>query len=391
MPEYNIAYYVNDNIQHFPPVLRLQEKLPGLILVRGEKILEHIRSRYPEFLNRTFLVKNNHQSRKLLWEHRIRLIIYPAFRNLNRVLAVEIFHGGVSDKRYLESIRITRYDLILFTGKLSCDKVKNANLLDKIISWEVVGYPKFDPFCDETLEYSPVFDNKNRTVLYAPTWISITKPGAKKHRFSQYGESSLPLWGLDILKNIPDDTNLIVKFHSLIHKGGTSIHEEMERYVSDNNLGHRIKLIYDDNIVPYMAQAGIMISDISAVCYEWFHFDRPIIFANPAPEHYQATDDISSNTYAWQTGDIINDSSDISRLIESNFTEDRHQKKRNEIFHYSLYRPDGKAADRQAESIKKLYDNYRHIPYTWFYFSMLCRHIGRWFYMNAVVRLVIKK
>ena len=67
----------------------------------------------------------------------------------------------------------------------------------------------------------------------------------------------------------------------------------------------------EDNILPFMAQADLMISDISTACYEWFHFDKPIVYANPAPGKYQPSDDIGSNTYAWQAGDVINQAEDI--------------------------------------------------------------------------------
>ena len=80
-------------------------------------------------------------------------------------------------------------------------------------------------------------------MLYAPTWISSTKPGATKHRHSQHGESSLPLWGMNILKHVPENINLIVKFHCLVHEGGDTVHRQMEQYVKDNDLEHRIKFL----------------------------------------------------------------------------------------------------------------------------------------------------
>ena len=107
--------------------------------------MNFIHTRYPEFSDRTYLVKYAFQGQRLLRKYRVRLVVYPAFRVLNRGLAVEIFHGGLSDKRYLENSTIARYDLVLFPGEKSRDKVENANLLDKIIKWEIIGYPKFDP------------------------------------------------------------------------------------------------------------------------------------------------------------------------------------------------------------------------------------------------------
>jgi len=317
--------------------------------------------------------------------------MYPAFQNLNRGLAVIVFHVGLSDKRYLENARISRYDLVLFPGDKSRDKVNNANLLDKIIKWKVIGYPKFDPLCNNTLDYTPVFDNGNPTILYAPTWISITKPGATGHRHTEHGESSLPLWGLSILENMPVDKNLIVKFHCLIHEGGDTIHNQMEKYVKDNNLEHRIKILYDANILPFMAESSIMISDISTACYEWFHFNRPILYANPAPDHYRVTDNISESTYAWQAGDVINKASDIGLLINENLVEDKYQEKRNALFHYSVFKPDGHATERQVDAIKVLYDKHRATPYWWFSIKMMLKHFSRIIYVKLIVRRAIKK
>lgn len=170
-----VAYYVNNNIQHFPPVYRLQTRLPGPIIVRGQKILDYIKETYPEISNRTFLIRNRSKARTFLKKHQIRVVVYPAFQTLNFGLSVEIFHGGLSDKRYLENAFISLYDLVLFPGEKSRDKVAKAELLDDVVNYEVIGYPKFDPLISDTLDYKPLFDNGKKTVLYAPTWISMLK------------------------------------------------------------------------------------------------------------------------------------------------------------------------------------------------------------------------
>jgi hypothetical protein len=391
MSDCKIAYYINNNIQHFPPVHRLQSKFPGLIIVRGEDVLQNIQKNYPELAERTYFIKSRSKVKSLLRKHKVRMVIYPAFKTLNFGLSVEVFHGGLSDKRYLENAFISMYDLVLFPGQKSVDKVEKAGLLEHINKYKVIGYPKFDPLINQTLAFEPVFNNGKPTVLYAPTWISNQRPGRSKHKFSLHGESSLPLWGVELLKQMPESANLIVKFHCLVHEDGNSVNKQMEQYVKDNQLEHRIKILYQDNILPFMAQSQVMISDISSACYEWFHFDRPIIFANPSPEHYKKSDDITSNTYAWQSGDVINHRDDIRVFIDKNLANDQYQNKRNELFNYSIFQPDGYAIDRQSEAIEKLYNQHKHRPYTWFLFIAHIKHLWRALKMNLHIKGKVDK
>lgn len=382
-----VAYYVNNNIQHFPPVYRLQTLLPGPVIVRGKEILAYIKEKYPEIGERTFYIPSRSKAKKFLTEHQMRVVVYPAFKTLNFGLSVEIFHGGLSDKRYLENAFISMYDLVLFPGDKSRDKVAKAGLLNDVINYEVVGYPKFDPLMNDALQYQPLFDNDKPTVLYAPTWISMSKDGATSHKFSKYGESSLPLWGINLLKNMPESVNFIVKFHALVHEDGKSVNKQMEEYVIEHGLEHRIKILYADNILQYMDQAQVMISDISSACYEWFHFNRPIIYANPDPRHYRASDDISSNTFAWQAGDVINEEQDIGHLILENLDNDRHKEMRNKIFHYSIFQPDGQATARQAEAITSLMAKHQEVPYRTFLKRCNLKHLWR----NLKLQLFLKR
>ncbi|NMP15142.1 CDP-glycerol glycerophosphotransferase family protein [Thalassotalea sp. Y01] len=386
-----VAYYVNNNIQHFPPVYRLQQRLPGPVIVRGKDILKYIKEKYPEIGERTYYIRNRNKARAFLKKHKMRAVVYPMFKTLNFGLSVEIFHGGLSDKRYLENAYISMYDLVLFPGQKSVDKVAKVDLVEHIKRYEVIGYPKFDPLIDASLDYTPLFDNGKPTVLYAPTWVSEAKEGAKGHRFSLHGESSLPLWGLDLVKHMPEDINLIVKFHALVQGGADSVNQQMEDYVKQHNLEHRIKILYADNILQYMDQSDVMISDISSACYEWFHFDRPIVYANPAPEHYKPSDDISSNTFAWQAGDVLYSAADIEPILRQNLAADIHQQKRNEIFHYSIFQPDGQATDRQAEAIEDLLQEYQDVPYKTFIRDSAWRHFRRNMYLQLVLKRKIDK
>ena len=225
----NLRYVIRGNIQHLPPVLRLQTQIPAPIIVLKQNVYEHIQKKYPEYADRTKLILTDKEIQQYLDAHKIRVVVFPAFSTMRRCKEVQIFHGGLSDKTHLETPRLSLYDLILFPGQKSVDKVKKANLLDKIIEWDIIGYPKFDPMLTNQLTYEKCFNNDKPTILYAPTWISATRPkaGDVAHRFSPHGESSLPLWGLEIVKEVSKKYNLIVKFHSKIYESEENIHKKM--------------------------------------------------------------------------------------------------------------------------------------------------------------------
>jgi len=303
------------------------------------------------------LIKKSAEARKIARRENIGIFVYTGFQILHWGYSVQIFHG-VSDKNYVESREILKYDLLMVPGQKHIDKFKKAGLLKYPQRFKVVGYPKFDDIINDKKKVIPLFDNGKPT---APTWIS--QNSGIKMKFSPYGESSLPVWGKKIIDAFnKTDWNLIIKYHLRINKNYTEIYDEIENHIKKLNLTNRIKTVWDSDITTYMKQADIMISDISAVCYEWFHFDKPIIFANPAPEHYRPSDDIFSNTYAWNAGDVIYKEEDIIPLIEKNLKSDDYKEIRDKLLNYAFYKPDGKALERQVHEINKLVEKVSKYP-----------------------------
>lgn len=364
MKEYKIGYYLVTDIQHIPPVIRLYPHLGGVVFTKNQKIYEQINTKYKDQNIKVLLCKSRKEINKLIREYKIRVMIYPSYHVLYGGKAIEIFHGGLSDKNYVESVKVLVYDYVLFPGEKTKDKVKRSGYLKHVPEWKIVGYPKFDPLIGKTLKYDKLFNNDKKTVLYAPTWISQNVK-FKMIKFSPHGESSLEVWAKEIVKALHNDYNLIIKYHSRIYKKAGGIYDQINKLVAELGAEDRVKIRLDDNILQYMDEADLMISDISTACYEWFHFDRPIVFANPAPDHYKISDDIGSNTYAWQAGDVINKQEDILAHVKRNLVEDIHRKKRNEIFNYTVFQPDGHASERQAEAIIEFYKRYEKLPYWW--------------------------
>lgn len=351
--KYKIAYYLRTDIQHIPPILPLYRALGGIIITKSPKIHDYMLEKYPQFKANLFLVRHSRNARKLLRKFDIKVVVYTGFQNLNWGYSVQVFHG-VSDKTYIENKRILSYDRLFLPGQKHYDKIKNAGYLRHPDRFQILGYPKFDGLVNRALDIIPLFDNGRKTILYAPTWIS--EDSGANVDFSPHGESSLPLWGIKLVKAIAPHWNLIIKYHSRLNKKASTIYDEIEETIQKQKATNSVRTVWDADIAPYMLQSDLMISDISAVCYEWFHLNRPIVFANPAPEHYRPSDDPYSNTYAWRAGDVLYNESDIVPVLQQNLKEDRFQDIRNELLNYSFFKPDGKAGERQVQAMKSFYD-----------------------------------
>lgn len=361
-----IGYFINSNIQHLPPIIQLYPLLGGVLITTNGKVRDLVEKKYTSLGIPIHYCKNVSEARKVARKLRLRMVIYTSFHLLYCGRAVQIFHGGLSDKRYIESARLICYDLVLFPGQKSVDKVKLATTLPWIREWHLAGYPKFDPYINESLPAAKMFDNHRKTILYAPTWASQTtkmKPGQR----SKFGESSLLTWCLAIIENLANDYNIIIKFHSNLNAKKIDIYEQVQELITDKGWMDNVRTVVDDNILPYMQAADLMISDISSVCYEWLHFDRPILFANPAPGKYQPGKLITDNTFAWQCGEVINSREDIKRLVDQEINEDHKSAIRNEIFQYAIYKPDGQATRRQADLILSQYNRIKERNWWWLY------------------------
>lgn len=374
---YAIGYFICSNIQHLPPVIQLYPRLGGELITTKKEVSDLVKGKYSEMGIPVHLCKNIQQARKKARKLKLRMVIHTSFHLLYCGKAVQIFHGGLSDKRYLESARLISYDLVLFPGQKSVDKVKLATTLSWLKEWYVVGYPKFDPYLNGQLSPLRLFSNNRKTILYAPTWVSQVTSMQIGQR-SRFGESSLQIWSLAILQQLSGKYNLILKFHSNMNESKLDIYQQIQETIEQHDLSGVVKTVIDDNILPYMHTADLMISDISSVCYEWLHFDRPILFANPAPGKYTVGDKITDNTFVWQCGEVINQPDDILRLVDQEIANDHKAEIRNRIFRYAVFQPDGQAGERQAEHIINLYKRIKS-EYWW------------WLYLKSAVVLRLKR
>ena len=72
-----IAYYVQTDIQHVPPVMCLYPYFGGTIYTKREHIYDFIKKKYPQVSVKYFPTRL--QIRKELLKQKIRLMIYPSY------------------------------------------------------------------------------------------------------------------------------------------------------------------------------------------------------------------------------------------------------------------------------------------------------------------------
>jgi len=369
----NIGYFIYSNIQHLPPVIQLYPVLKGVLITIRPSVAELVKTKYKDLNIDLILCKNINEARLVARQLKLRVVIYTSFHQLYCGKSVQIFHGGLSDKRYLESARLIGYDLVLFPGQKSVDKVALAGTLPWIKEWHLTGYPKFDNYLNGKLKPILEFNNTRKTILYAPTWVSEATTMRIGER-SKYGESSLLKWSLEIIRQLSNDYNIILKFHSNSLADKLDIYQKIEKLIEELECRETVRGVFDDNIVPYMLVADLMISDISSVCYEWLHFNKPIVFANPAPGKYQVGNKITDNTYVWQAGSVINDAKEISAIVASELLTDSKSVIRKQLFEYSIFQADGKATERQSEYISEFLEKQMHKPWLVVYWGNWLRH-----------------
>jgi CDP-Glycerol:Poly(glycerophosphate) glycerophosphotransferase len=367
--KYKIGYYTSDNIQHLTPLLLLYSYLGGVFYIyKNQSTYNYLREKYRHLNINIYFSNSKKDIKKVIRENRIRLMIYSDYSELNLVKSVQVFHN-CGDKNHMEHPQIVKYDLLFFSGDKIKDKLEQLGILKKLRNWKMTGYPKLDPVMSNKLVgvRKKVFDNGRKTILYAPT--------ALREREDEREQSSLPLWGKNIITELHGQYNVIIKYHGIVKRKSHNIYEQIDSLILELDAEENVRLIIDDNIVEYMVQSDLVITDLSSVAYEWFHFDKPILYVNPEPGFFIKSDDVFSNSFSWQAGDVIGNASELFACVERNLNNDEFSDARKQLLNYTVYKPDGKALDRQIQQVLKLYKKYEKKSYFWFF--MVCSFLKK--------------
>ncbi len=242
-----------------------------------------------------------------------------------RGLKVQIFHGLAGEKKGHFRIR-NYFDLYLTQGPYFTRRFNE--LKDEYRNFDVIetGWPKLDVYAKKQsayeIEKEQVLKNfqTDKLVLYAPTFSpSLT---------------SAP-YLLDEVRKLALETGFVVyiKFHDLMDKQWVKAYEELE-----NNIPN-IFVKKEKNIIKFLLQADILISDTSSVIYEFLLLDKPVISYKSIAENIE-----------W---DNVTTYSNLTEKVIENLNHDFHRAERvlvNQEYH--PYR-DGKSAQRMLTAAEK--------------------------------------
>ncbi|QGN32938.1 CDP-glycerol glycerophosphotransferase family protein [Microlunatus sp. Gsoil 973] len=243
-------------------IIRQETSLPVLLIRGGQPDFERIRD-----------------------VHRPKVILYPnqnytnfTILGLNSCQHAFICHGE-SDKIYMASnwMKVFNYDLV--AGPAAKERLRR-----RLFGYDVeartieIGRPQID--VDHHAPFA--FDDSRTTVLYAPTW----EGGRTSMRYG-----SVVSHGLEMVRAILADpsyrliyrphprTGIMLPEHGLADQ---EIRTEIaDAIAGDPAAGHLV----DDSAFGWQLDvADVMITDISAVAYDWLTTAKPLLITRPAEE-----------------------------------------------------------------------------------------------------------
>lgn len=334
------VYYVNNSIHQIPSFIYIARVLGGIVLTNGRDSIKVLQQEYSDITAEYH--PNRAALQRRLSELRPEAIIQPdytkEFLNVDFDTAhIQVFHG-TSDKTYNYSSQVRKYDFLLLPGVRTYKTMLAAGLLTEG-KYAIVGYPKADrvfkgEFNRDLAVKSLGLDPAWPTVLYAPTWQDA--------KFN----TSLPRYGREVLSQVPEEYNLIVKLHPNTKRYDLKNYRMVKR-ISENN--PQIKLLdFHHDVMPIMAASDLLITDISTVSHEFLCFDRPLVFLDPRLLSIR-----KDKVWVWRCGSVVKRKGEVwptvkRALAAPEVYAEKRKAMREEIF----YKPDGHAAERAAEAIR---------------------------------------
>jgi hypothetical protein len=235
--------------------------------------------------------------------------------------AVHVFVShGESDKAYMSQNTIKRYDLYFAAGEAAADrissKVKYYDSAKRIIQ---IGRPQsLDIY---SLPEDFVQSGKKK-VLYAPTWEGVTKA-------TRY--TSIISHGAKLVQALVDSSEYQVTYRPHPLSGSRdaevkSANEAIKKIISQAVKSDSSSAHYIDES-PFGWHLGyhyLMISDISAIAYDWLSTGNPILLTKPVEKKAVVEDfPLVDKLYSITTEDLVG----IEKLIAEQFNESSEHKK----------------------------------------------------------------
>jgi hypothetical protein len=260
--------------------------------------------------------------------------------------AVHVFVShGESDKAYMSQNTIKRYDLYFAAGQAAIDrissKVTHYDTSKRIIE---IGRPQS---LDEYELPNDFIESPKKKVLYAPTWEGVTKA-------TRY--TSIVSHGQSLVQALVDSGSYQITYRPHPLSGSRdsevkSANEAIKKVIRQANKSDPASNHYIDES-PFGWHLGyhdLMISDISAIAYDWLSTGNPILLTKPVEkkaivEEFPLVDKLYSIT----TSDL----GSIETLIADQFNENSdHKKISAELNAYYFKQPTNQSDEHLANAV----------------------------------------
>ena len=344
------AFFIDISIHQIGYISGLIERLKGTLYTDSKVSLNIIQEDYPSIRVKYF--PTIREILKSMLIDGIKVLIlqdfhFKKFSSLKEhsIKFVQVFHG-TSDKTYNVNREIIHYDLVCLSGSKMLKDTERRGLNKRkncIITGNLKADMIFNKRYDRDLEIKKLgFDPKKKNILYAPTWID------------GMGNSSFKKFGLNLPEYFPEEYQLTIKLHPNIYHYNTDLVRHLRNKVKERGHIHLLeekRKIYD--IVPVMAAADALMTDVSGVSHEYIAFLRPMIFLD--------NQNILRFFYGkerkriWATGDKVKRIKELPKIVRQNIENPLRYREIQERFLKEIYDfTDGKTIERITEAVKAL-------------------------------------
>ena len=357
----NIYYYAN-NIYQFSYAIPIYDKIGGTFLVRNRKCLAQFklflrglnRSGEKTFLNSPKVKLISKQERQELEGVLIFCSNSISLKPYKKATTIFLEHG-TGDKKYggaklgkrdpfqYAADKLMHYDYIFTSGKKNLERIKNMGIEIPERKLIKIGGTRFDEFLlgkynrEQELDRLKIKDRSRKNVLYAPTW--------------KFGNGTLSKYIHTFIKEITQDYNLIVRTHYHDYKeiAKLKVWAKMKGY-KHVYFSNPLDQIRNNSFHDFVA-SDLMISDISAVIYEYIIMDKPMILIQ---HKFEDSHDMPDELNAMKYASLYQEDQSIVEVIKESFNNTKRTAGFKELMNNCFYFNDGKSADRAVEFIKEL-------------------------------------
>jgi hypothetical protein len=335
--------------QWMQPLTRLQSKFSVRVFYTSPDVAKELEG---SALEGVYFEGQDELTAKL-YELYPKVLLYPNqnvrnFYALRYSEAVHVFVShGESDKAYMSQNTIKRYDLYFAAGHAAIDRISSkATHYDTSKRIIEIGRPQS---LDEYELPKDFIQSPKKKVLYAPTWEGVTKA-------TRY--TSIVSHGQRLVKALVESGEYQVTYrpHPLSGSRDSEVkgaNEAIKKVIRQANKadGSSNHYIDESSFGWHLQYHDLMISDISAIAYDWLSTGNPILLTKPVEkkaivEEFPLVDKLYSIT----TSDLES----IEKLIADQFKEESDQKKISaELNAYYFKQPTNQSDEHLANAVSQ--------------------------------------